>query len=249
MRFRTVVRSIGEARKQIAGNSKMAATPMNYRSEIGQPIIINVILNISASTEKFHNELMDCFNHIILPSFREISQRYRGAIRIGCLLFSSRLIPAWYGYKTLDEIGSQPLKRDLFERKGLQSGTALYRAMQTGIFWTAAAMERMRDTGEGEVPKGKIIVISDGANDKPPKRELTVKKALDSIESLNYRNIQLAIVFLNTVNGLDNKEQFENICQQTGFAQTGSIEISSDVNRDQRILSFHNQIRNLLRTH
>ncbi len=248
MRFRTVVRSIEGARKQIAGNSKMAATPMDYRSEISKPMIFYFIFDISGSMTEFYDELVDCFNCLMLPVLKEASQRYKGAIRIGCLLFSKRLVPAWYGYKTLTEIGPEPLKRSMLIKKGLGGRTALYNAMRVGIFWTTAAMEYMRNNGRGEFPKGKVIVFTDGANTDFPKREKTVKKALDSIGNLNLRNLQPSVVFLNTNNGLE-KGQVERMCEQTGFTLARIIKIDSDGNPGERKRSFRHQIRSFFQAH
>jgi hypothetical protein len=242
MKFRIALSSIDEALKQLASHPRMTVSPMDYRSETGQPIVIEVILDLSQSTEEFHAELVDSFNTIIMPSIREASRRYRGAIRLHCLIFSRGIIPAWYGFRTLEELDPNPLKQSLLGRKSLRGKTALYKAMRTGIVWTAAAMEHMRENGRGEVPKGKIIVLTDGANNAYPKKEASVVKTLDSISKLNQRNLQLMIGFLNTNEGLT-AEAFETVAEETGFKNFGFIELTKGVSLEERRTSFRHQMR------
>lgn len=244
MRFKIAVKSIEEARKQMRKNQKMAAIPMDYRSEIGQPLILNIILDISLSMEDFYGELLGYFNDIMIPTLKEISQRHKRPLRIGCLLFSEKLVPAWKGFKDIRESGAIRLNNSKLEHKGLQRTTALYQAMRSGALWTVAAMEQMYEAGQGEFPKGNVIVLTDGANNEIPTEEKAVRDALDSIGKLNSRNLKTSIIFLNTDDGLI-KEQLDEMCQKTGFTLTGSLKIKKSLDQEERIISFRRQIRNL----
>lgn len=247
MRFKIAVKSIGEARKQMMKNQKMAAAPMDYRSEIGQPLILNIILDISLSMENFYDELIEDFNDVIILTLKEISQHYRRPLRIGCLLFSEKLVPAWKGFKNIRGFGSIRLNKSKLDRKGLQGTTALYQAMISGVLWTVAAMERMHETGQGEFPKGNVLIVTDGSNNEIPREERAVRNALDSIGKLNSRNLKTSIIFLNTDDGLT-KEQFGEMCQKTGFNPVGFLEIKLGSNREERKISFRRQIQNIFRS-
>ena len=248
MKFRTAVSSLDEALKQLANHPRMTVSPMDYRSETGQPTVCEIILDISQSTEEFHAELRDGFNAIIMPSIREVSQRYKGAIRLHCLLFSRGIIPAWYGFKTLDELDQDPLKQSLFGRRSLGGQTALYGAMRTGIIWTVAAMEHMRNAGRGESPKGKIILLTGGANNAYPKKEASVAKTFNSIGKINQRNLQLMIGFFNTDNG-QTAEALEIMAEATGFKNFELFEFAKDASLEERSISFRRQMRNFCRIH
>jgi hypothetical protein len=242
MRLRVAVNSIEKAREQMARNSKMTATPTEYKSEMGQPVIFNFILDFSVSTRDFHAELIDGFNGAIIPSLEDVSRRYKGPLRVGCLLFSKRLIPAWWGFKSLKELGPNPLKKSMIFQKELRDLSALYRAMRSGTLWAAAAMSYMRENGRGEVPRGKVIVFTDGVNNLYPKRETTIAKTLDNLENLVKKNLSKNVVFLNTDKGLT-AGQFEKMCELTGFLPNGFLKKSSNDQKDLR-----EQMRNIFRT-
>jgi hypothetical protein len=165
-----------------------------------------------------------------------------------CLLFSRGIIPAWYGFKTLDELGQNPLKQSLLGRKSLGGQTALYGAMRTGIIWTVAAMEHMHNAGRGESPKGKIILLTDGANNAYPKKEASVAKVLNSISKINQRNLQLLIGFFNTDNG-QTAEALEIMVEEAGFKNFELFEFAKDANLEERSISFRRQMRNFCRAH
>lgn len=219
-----------------------AATPIKRDFEVGIPIIFDVILDVTGSMEDFYSELVDCFNDIMIPSLKEAGQRYKGALRVGCLLFSEKMVPAWDGFRTLDQLGSKPLKMSMLNKPGLKSWTALYGAMRSGVLWTAAAMEHMRDTGRGEVPKGKIIVLTDGANNKPPMEEMAVKSALDDLGKITARNLQPVIGFFNTDLGLT-ESQFEEMVKKTGFTGCGFFNIAKGASIEERRSSFRHHFK------
>jgi len=219
-----------------------AATKMNYKEEAGQPIIFDVILDISGSMKDFYNELVDCFNDIMIPSLKEASHRYKGSLRIGCLLFSTNLVPAWQGFKTLKELGSTPLKRSMLNQSGLQGRTALYGSMRAGVLWTAAAMEHMHENGRGEFPKGKIIVLTDGANNEPPEDEMAVKSALDNLSKVNRQNLQSVIGFFDTDGGLT-ESAFKTMVSKTGFAGLGFYGIADGKSIEEKRSSFRHHFK------
>lgn len=211
-----------DAKAIIAGDPEMGASKIDYRSEIGQPILITVILDISRSMREFHDEIIDCCNNIMIPSLKKLDDRYKNPLRLKCLLFSEKIALTWKGYKSLKEIGPKPFKRIMLEQDGLQGRTALYGAMKTGVIWTAAAMEHMRKNGRGEIPKGKIIVLTDGANNEAPDEESAVLQASDGITRKN--SIKPMIGFLNTNYGLTENE-FLKMATATGFTSLGFSEI------------------------
>jgi hypothetical protein len=235
--MKIIIETYNEAQTIIKSNPEMAATPPNIHTENGQPIFFDVILDISGSMKDFYDELVDCFNNIMIPSLKGASERYKGPLRLGCLLFSTKLVPAWYGYKSLDQLGSKPLKRNMLDQDGLQGRTALYGAMRAGVLWTAAAMEHMCETGDGEVPKGKVIVLSDGANNENPHEETSVSNALASIGKINSRNLQTIVGFFNTDNGLT-KSEFDTMVKKTGFQGLGFYDIAKGKNATERRKNF-----------
>ena len=229
-------------KKKVRDNPSLRAAPMKYGKEIGQPIIFDVILDISGSMELFYDELVDCFNDILIPSLKEAGERYKGSTRVGCLLFSEKLIPAWYGYKDLADLGKKPLKKAMLEQDGLRGYTALYGAMRTGILWTAATMEYMHKNGRGEMPKGKIIVLSDGANNREPRETASVIKSINSIDKLYAKNLQRVIGFFNTDDGLT-RDQFNVMAKETGFEGLGFYEIAKGVSDKEKRASFRHHFK------
>jgi hypothetical protein len=231
-----------DAKKKVRVNPNKGATQMNRKKEIGQPIIFDTLFDFSGSMSEFYGELIDCFNDIMIPSLKEASQRCKQSMRLGCLLFSDKMVPAWEGFKTLEELGPNPLKKNVLNKPGLQGWTALYGAMRAGVLWTAAAMEHMRENGRGEVPKGKVIVLSDGANNRDPKNESAVTDALSSIGKLNLRNLQSTIGFFNTEDGLS-RSQFDAMVAKTGFTGLGFYEIAKGGSLEDKRKSFRHHFK------
>ncbi|PJC40590.1 MAG: hypothetical protein CO042_02995, partial [Parcubacteria group bacterium CG_4_9_14_0_2_um_filter_41_8] len=124
-----IIETYAEWQERIKADPEMRATPPQP-SESSQPIIFDVILDISGSMAEYYDELVDCFNTIMIPSLQKAAERYKGPMRLGCLLFSNELVPAWRGFKTLKELGSAPLKREMLNQPGLGGTTALYAAMR-----------------------------------------------------------------------------------------------------------------------
>jgi len=241
-----ILTNFKDVRAKIEIDPEFGASPMDRKSEIGQPIIYNVILDISRSMEDFYDELVACFNRIMIPSLKEAIKRNKSPLRLGCLLFSEKLLPAWKGFRSLNELGSEPLKRSTLEQSGLQGRTALYGAMKAGILWTAASMEHMKDHGQGEVPKGKIIVLTDGDNNEPPMRKSAVTKARGSMDPLECENLSLSLGFLNTNNEIS-EVNFRNICRSTGFQDLGFYTSDKNNTLQDRRDSFKNQFRKIFR--
>lgn len=232
-----------EAQKAVDANpKKLGATPMDRRHETGQPIIFDIILDISGSMGLLLDELVKCFNEIMLPSLQEASKRFKGPMRVGCMLFSEKMVPAWRGYKSLGELDKNPLKREMLDQPGLNGLTALYGAMRAGVLWTAASMEQMYKTGRGEVPKGKIIVLSDGANNIAPNEPSAVTNALVSIGEKNRKNIQRMIGFFNTSDGLT-EPQFNALAKTTDFYGLGFYKIAKGENVDEMRASFRHKFK------
>jgi len=188
---------------------------------------------------KLLEELVICFNEIMLMALKGASKRYKNPLRIGCLLFSDKLIPAWNGFRSLSDLGTNPLNIHMLKQPGLGGKTTLYGAMRSSILWTAAAREIMRENGlkkgRNENPKGKIIILTDGANNNPPHDPAAVKKILTEIESEHAENIQPMIGFFKTTEGLTER-QFEEMVRATGFEGMGFYEIASG-------LTIHEQRR------
>jgi hypothetical protein len=230
-----------DVRAKVKSSPKNGATAPIGGYEVGKPIIFDIILDITGSMEDYYDELVDCFNKIMIPALKGASERYKGPLRIGCMLFSEQMVPAWEGFKTLDELGAAPLKRKMLDQPGLQSWTALYGAMRAGVLWTAAAMEHMREVSEGEVvPQGKIIVLTDGANNKPPMSESAVSSAFESLGRIERRNLQALIGFFKTDQGLT-KKQFDDMAKKTGFTGLGFYEITKGGKIEDRRKSFRHQ--------
>jgi hypothetical protein len=232
-----------DAKAQMKAKPRKAATPPIRGKESGQPIIFDFILDITGSMVKFYDELVDCFNDIMIPSLKEAGRRYKGPMRIGCLLFSEKMVPAWQGFRTLGELESKPLKRSMLNQPGLQSWTALYGAMRAGVLWTAAAMDHMQENSKGgEVSKGKIIVLTDGANNKPPMEETAVTDALGDIGRINRRNLQSMVGFFKTDDGLT-RPQFEAMAEKTGFQGLGFYEIARGGSLEEQRSSFRHYFK------
>lgn len=230
-----------EVKAKVRAKPGRGATQTDRRKESGQPIILDFILDITGSMVDFYDVLMDCFNDIMIPSLKEAGRRYKGPMRIGCLLFSEKMVPAWEGFRTLDQLGAKPLKRGMLNQPGLQGWTALYGAMRAGVLWTAAAMDHLYETSPGgEVCKGKVIVLTDGANNKPPMEESAVTNALDEIGRINRRNLQAMVGFFKTDDGLT-QSQFETMVKKTGFQGLGFYEIARGGSLEEQRASFrHN---------
>lgn len=228
------VKEIAQEKKRNPKMREMKATKMNGDSEIGAPIIFDVILDCSGSMDDLHDELVDCFNTIMIPALAGVCQRNKSSLRLGCMLFSGQLIPAWYGYKSLKELGPKPLKREMLNQPGLGGGTALYGAMRAGLLWTADAMKEMKDEGDGEIPTGKIIILTDGANTLDPSDPSIVTK---TIGQLGRARIQKVIGFFNTSQGLK-KHEFDTMVKNTGFEGIGFYDISGEGNLAKKRASF-----------
>ncbi len=238
-----------KAKAKVKANpKKKGATPMDYKKEIGQPIIFDIILDISGSMKDFYDELVFCIMNILIPALEKAGERYRGPVRIGCLLFSGKLVPAWYGYKTLEEIRKNPLTRKMLDQDGLQGRTALYGAMKAGVLWTAATMDYMRETGRGEMPKGKLIVLTDGANNEDPLEESAVMRTVDGVGKANANAFfdkgmnNKVIGFFNTNDGLSETE-FKEVCKNTGFEGLGFYEIAKGKSLAEKQASFRHYFK------
>jgi hypothetical protein len=175
----------------------------------------------------------------MIPSLREASKRYKGGLRVDCLLFSGELVPAWVGFKTLDELGANPLKRQMLNHPNLQSNTALFGAMRAGLLWTAAAMQHMHKEA-GHFPKGNILVLTDGANNCQPTDASAIRNAFNEIGEKFSRNITATVGFFKTDDGLT-REQFNAMIAQTGFSGGGFHEIANGKNIHDRRASFRHE--------
>lgn len=188
--------SFDKAKKVIKFFPVLGAKKMNHDSEIGEPIIFQVVLDISGSTIKLHNELVNCFNKILIPVLAQHKLCNKTCIRLGCMLLSDKLIPVWRGFKNLEELKKHPLALEDLDQVGPGCRTALYGAMRTSIFLTAATMEHMYEEGYGEMPKGKILILTDGINTRPPKSISIVKKVFENVGRTK-RGLRTYILNLN----------------------------------------------------
>ncbi|GEM_PF-5575006 len=194
---------------------KKRVAPIDYRTEPGQPMVFDLILDVSSSVRD-HYELMTLFNEQIIPPLYSAIERYHSATRLGCVLFSHRLVPAWKGFKKPQELGPAPLNHTMFNRPArLQDSTALYRAMQQGILWTTAAVKALDETSQGNMPYGRIIVLTDGVNNASPHRykaiPILMKNANDP-----YDFLKGSLFCLKTENGLS-ENQFQALGDVTSF--------------------------------
>jgi len=241
--MKITIETFDEAKRSIIINPQKGATKMNHKKETGAPIFFDIILDASGSMEKYFDILVQCVNSILIPALVNVSERQKNALRLGCLLFSKELIPAWIGFKTLEELGSRPLRREMFNKPGLGGSTTLYGAMKSAIIWTAASIEHMRETGRGEVPKGKIIVLTDGANNNPPENGTSVNDSFNGLDEKAKRAFsnkgknQKVIGYFNTDNGL-NKEQFETMAKVTGFEAKGFYDIAKGKTLEEKQKAF-----------
>lgn len=237
MTIRITIEDVDQVKETMKAHPEMKATKMDGNSETGQPMIFDVILDVSQSMNSLFNELVDCFNDIMIPALKGVCAEQKNALRLGCMLFSDKLIPAWPGYKSLKELGAKPLKRSAIDQPGLNGCTALYGAMRAGILWTAAAMDFMREEGRGGVPKGKVIVLTDGANNLEPQDITIVKKTMDEISKINARNLQRVIGYFNTGSGLT-EDQFNALVNATCFEGLGFYDIAKGNNPKEQQASF-----------
>ncbi|EKE15774.1 MAG: hypothetical protein ACD_11C00106G0014 [uncultured bacterium] len=238
--FKITIETFEDVRKKMQAKPALAPTKIDHRKETGKPIIFNVILDISGSMDDYYKELINGFNSVMIPSLKQASERARGPMRLGCLLFSEKLVPAWRGFKTLEELGTEPLSLNMFDQPGLKGRTALYGAMRSGIIWTASAMEHLRQNSRGSIPQGKIIILTDGANNENPLDEASVSTAFNGIEKIDAKNLQPVIGFFNTSDGLT-KEQFEIMVKKTGFTGLGFYDIARGKNMKEKQASFRHQ--------
>ena len=221
--------SLEKANKVLKLFPALGAKKMDYDSEIRQPNILQIILDVSGSTEKLHIKLIEYFNKSLIPVLRKRELHDKECIRLGCLLLSDKLIPAWRGYKSLKELDLHPLKSETIDQSGLGCGTALYGAMRTSIFLTAAVISRMLDEGDGEVPTGTILILTDGMNTRPPESASVVKNALKEIGRIRLRTRMFCL----------NSEdvRFQEVTKATGFQSMGPdlAYVTYALRRDYRI--------------
>lgn len=196
-------------------------TPPDPDTEIGVPIVFDFIFDASGSMSEHYGELANCFNQIMIPSLHAASRRYNNPFRVGCLLFSDKLVPAWKGFKSLGELGEAPLNAEMFRQSGLGGQTALFRAMESGVVYTAAAIRQFSSGAWG-----KVIVLTDGANNLEPADPMKVKDFLTQNRD-NKKTFQTSIAYFKTGLGLS-REQFDEMAKATAFEGLGFYEIAKE---------------------
>jgi len=210
---------------------KREVTQVDPDKETGPPIVFDFIFDASGSMAERYGELADCFNTITIPSLREAAVQYTNPLRVGCLLFSNELVPAWRGFKTLEELGDRPMNAGMFRQPGLGGNTALFRAMESGVEWTAAAMKLL----DPDNAMGKIAVLTDGANNQEPMSPQGVANIMGTIQYP--KSFKTSIAYFKTGQGLS-YEQFREMAAATKFEGVEFYEIAPKGNDEEQRRQF-----------
>jgi len=188
-------------------------TPLNEKEKRREMVIFDLIMDISGSMSKYYEDLVWCFNSILLPGLQGASKT-RFSVRLGCQLFSDDIVSPWKGFLSLDEILTNPLKIADLKRTGLGGQTALFRAAVNGIQLTKAVSPILRP--KAVPPLCKVFILTDGANNLPPHSPSEVANAIKSFGKPTL--FQVAIAYFKTNDGLS-EDAFKKMANEAGIGK------------------------------
>ncbi len=211
-------------------------TPTNFREEVGQPTVMNFLFDASGSMQEFYGVLATEFNQTMIPGLEGASKRNTRYLRLGATLFAENRLPLWNGFRSVKEAKERLLTKEMFYDKKVGSNTALYQAMISGLVWTGEAVKRLK---KERAAKGILIVLTDGANNLPPRNSSEVLRLTQAIK--NKAEILPCLAYFKTDEGLT-REQFNLMAQNTGFISLGYYEIApKSKGKEERQRSFRHQ--------
>lgn len=168
--------------------------------------VVLFILDRSPSMEDVGDMLLEDFNAELVPAIREARQDDVSTLRIGGTSFSSDIItPIWKKsgvyFHSLENL--PPLtKVDYDPSRGY--ATALHEAIIDGSTRAIkyASEEQART---GIAPDVDIIILSDGANNRPPHNPASVRTV---IEGRDKNRVRFAFFYFETDMGLDDPANY-----------------------------------------
>lgn len=168
--------------------------------------IIFFAVDGSSSMEEVENEVRDGFNNIIIPCLLGGALDLVGGIRIGGLMFGSRVSPLWGG-------GFQPIQQ--LPKLGNDYSTSGMTCLHQGILdsltaITAYSLQLANITGT--MPEVTFAVLSDGANNQPPMDHGDVYNVLSKVSPEIFTTVFIGFETFEAVN-------FRAIAKALGFRE------------------------------
>lgn len=199
--------------KRYGGGEERIITPIGD-DELNQRTIVDLALDVSPSMQDHYKTLKQCFNEIMIPSFKQVVDEHGKTIRIGAVVFSNKTSPIWDGFRKITDVANRKLS-DAIIQSADPGYTGLFRTMIHCLKHSATAATQANKSGEPSVPaKIKICILTDGANNLDPLDANEVKQITDKI--CDKSQVQLVLAYFNTGGGLSKKE-FEEMAKATGF--------------------------------
>jgi hypothetical protein len=179
----------------------------------GDPIFIKFVLDGSGSMDSIKSDMVDSFNLDCIGALHAVNSQERPMLRVSGAVFSDDYNDLWYGYRTLSELIAAPVRRDQLSGPGLGGETALYSATLKAYGQLVQASTRSAGTLK-KWAQAKLIIMTDGANNKAPYDEETVHKAITYTEA--GVTTQKLLFYFKTRDGLD-KLTFGRKAGKCGF--------------------------------
>lgn len=198
----------------IIANLNATTLPMTVGTPIDQidtddVTILFFMLDESPSMSSVEQAVIDGFNDMIIPALRGGSSRVVSTIEVGGLAFCERIRPLWGGgFQKLESL-STLTRKDYDTSRG--SLTALYQAVLDGM--TAVSVRSTEVVNNlGIQPKVICVVLSDGANNRPPHDAAQVKTVVDALSNE---------IFVKAFAGFETGEHvdFKQIAEAIGFGR------------------------------
>jgi hypothetical protein len=192
-------------------------TPIDNKEPLGEPILVNYLLDVSGSMALIKQELIDSFNTDCLGTLYNANEKDKKVIRVEASVFAAEFLPLWYGYKALSELSESPtnITQTSGRNLGLGNRTALYASILKGYGrLVSAAKSFAQGSAKNRMIQGKLIVLTDGANNLAPYEADEVKKVI------NWREpevkVEKTLVYFATSDGLD-RATFKAMAIGCGF--------------------------------
>ncbi|MDP2586921.1 MAG: hypothetical protein Q8P32_04085 [Candidatus Komeilibacteria bacterium] len=195
-----------------------------------KPTVFNFVMDVSGSMSEYYRTLVDSFNTIMVPGLKGVKQNQLNTVLVGGILFSDKLIPLWPGFKPVKGLDDAPLNINRINADGLRAQTALYLAMVSALSWTRLEMDKLAKDNLGVQPRGKICVLTDGANNREPLDAAVVRQALNQHlqrDKQGNPKIQCTLAFLKTGQGLT-EQSAQRVAEATGFEFSGFYDLTTE---------------------
>ena len=191
--------------------------PFKRSMEIeGEPIFLKFVLDGSGSMNAIKRELVNSFNRDCIGALHAVNTKERACIRASGAVFSDGYEDLWYGYRMLPELIAAPVQLSQVNGPGLGGGTALYGATLKGYGQLVKASTRFAGT-LNKWASAKLVVMTDGANNRDPTDENDVHKVITWKE--RGVTVQKLLFYFKTEDGLD-KVTFGRNSARCGFDET-----------------------------